>query len=186
MEVAPSIGDANEDERRVAMTANKELARATAPLGLFEPRMFAPRWLREFDRLFTRDFPFTTGGETFETAWVPEMEVFEKNNVFTVRLDVPGLKREELTVHVAEGVLTVEGERKHETEEEKNHWYRRERTYGRFYRTVPLPEGVNAHEVKATFAAGVLEVTVPMRAAAAPVPHKVEVHGPEEKVTVTA
>ena len=154
------------------MATNKELARATA-FGFFEPRLFAPRWTKEFDRFFENDF-------------VPEMEVFERNDLLTVRLDVPGLKKEEFTVHVAEGVLTVEGERKHETEEEKNHWYRRERTYGRFYRTVPLPEGVNPKEVKATFKGGVLEVTVPMRAAAATAPHKVEVHEPEEKVTVAA
>jgi len=107
------------------------------------------------------------------TRTLPEMEVFEKNNLLTVRLDVPGLKKEELTVHVTEGTLTVEGERKYETEEENNHWYRRERTYGRFYRTVPLPEGVNAKEVKATFR------TTPTR-------HKVEVKEPEEKVTVAA
>ena len=155
------------------MATNKELARATAPLGFFEPRLFTPRWMKEFDRFFENEF-------------VPEMEVFEKNNLLTVRLDVPGLKKEELTVFVAERVLTVEGERKHETEEEKNRWYRTERTYGRFYRTVPLPEGVNAKEVKATFRNGVLEVTVPVRAVTTAAPHKVEVHEPEEKVTVAA
>lgn len=166
--------------------ATTTLTRATAPLGLFEPRLFGPRWMKEFNRFFDRELPFTTGGETFEPGWVPEMEVFEKNNLLTVRLDVPGLKKEELSVHVAEGMLTVTGERKHETEEEKNHWYRRERTYGRFYRTVPLPEGVNPKEVKATFRNGVLEVTTPVGAAAAP-PHKVEVSEPEEKkVTVAA
>ena len=91
---------------------------------------------------------------------------------------------------LAERILSartgLEGERKLETEEEKNHWYRRERTYGRFYRTVPLPEGVNAKEVEATFRHGVLEVTVPVRAVTAPAPHKVEVKEPEEKVTVAA
>ena len=168
------------------MATTRELARATAPLGFFEPRLFGPRWLKEFERFFGREFPFATGGETFEAGWFPEMEVFEKNNLLTVRLDVPGLKKEELAVHVAEGTLTVEGERKHETEEEKNHWYRKERTYGKFCRTVPLPEGVNAKDVTATFRNGVLEVTVPVRAAAAPAPHKVEVHEPEEKVTVAA
>jgi HSP20 family protein len=168
------------------MATTKELARATAPLGFFEPRLFGPRWLKEFDRFFTRDFPFATGGDAFEAGWVPEMEVFEKDNLLTVRLDVPGLRKEEVTVHVTNGVLTVEGERKHETEEEKNHWYRRERTYGKFYRTVPLPDGVNAKDVTATFRHGVLEVTVPVRAAATPAPHKVEVHEPEEKVTVAA
>jgi HSP20 family protein len=168
------------------MATNRELARATAPLGLFEPRLFGPRWMKEFDRFFNRDVPFATSAEEFEFGWVPDMEVFEKNNRFTVRLDVPGLKKEEVTVTVAEGVLTVEGERKYETEEEKNRWYRRERTYGRFCRTVTLPEGVNPKEVEATFKNGVLEVTVPLHAAAPPAPHKVQVHGPEEKVTVNA
>lgn len=155
------------------MATYKELARATAPLGLLEPRLFGPRGLKEFDRLFETDF-------------VPEMEVFEKNHLLTVRLDVPGLKKEELAAHVAEGVLTVEGERKHETEEEENRWYRRERTYGRFVRTVTLPEGVNPKEVKALFKNGVLEVTVPLHAEAPPAPHRVEIHEPEEKVTVAA
>jgi len=155
------------------MATTRELARATVPLGLFEPGFFGPRWLKEL-------------GAMFEEGWVPEMEVFEKNNLLTVRLDVPGLKKEALTVHVTEGLLTVEGERKHETEEEKNHWYRRERTYGRFYRTVPLPTGVNAKDVKATFKNGVLEVIVPVRAVTTPAPHKVELHEPDEKVTVAA
>jgi HSP20 family protein len=168
------------------MRTTRELARATAPLGFVEPRLFGPRWLKEFDRVFNREFPFTTGGEAFEAGWVPEMEVFEKNNLLTVRLDVPGLKKEEVAVRVAEGTLTVEGERKHETEEEGNHWYRRERTYGTFYRTVPLPKDVDPKEVKATFRHGVLEVTVPVRAAAPPAPHTVEVREPEEKVTVAA
>jgi HSP20 family protein len=151
------------------MTAYKALARATAPFDFFEPRLFGLGWLKEL-----------------EAGFVPDMEVFEKNNLLTIRLDAPGLKKEELTVNVADGVLAVEGERKHETEEEENRWYRRERTYGRFYRTVPLPAGVNAKDVKATFKDGVLEVTVPVRASAPPAPHKVEVHEPEEKVTVAA
>lgn len=166
-------------------TNKRELTRATAP-GYVEPGLFGRRWLKEFDRFFNREFPLFPLREEFEFAWVPEMEVFEKDNRLTVRLDVPGLTKEELTVHVVEGVLTVEGERKHEVEEEKNHWYRRERTYGRFYRTVPLPEGANLKEVEATFTNGVLEVTVPLRAAVEAPPHKVEVKGPEEKVATAA
>ena len=166
-------------------TTNRELAKATVPFGYVEP-FFGRRWMREFDRFFNREFPLTTAHGELDFGWVPEMEVFEKNNRLTVRLDVPGLKPEELTVNVAEGRLALEGERKHETEEEKNNWYKRERTYGRFYRTVPLPEGVNAKEVEATFKNGVLEVTVPLPTAKGVAPHKVEVHAPGEKVTVAA
>jgi HSP20 family protein len=167
-------------------TINKALAKATVPYGLFEPRLFGRPWLKEFDRFFNRaEFPFAY--EELELGWVPELEVFQKNNRLTVRLDVPGLKKEELGVHVTDNMLTVEGERKRETEEEKNHWYTRERTYGKFYRTVPLPEGVNVKEVAATFKDGVLEVTVPLHAAVTVPPHKVDVKEPEEKkVTVAA
>jgi len=165
-------------------TTNRELARATTPLGYFEP-FFGRRWTKEFDRFFNPEFTFVPY-EELEFAWMPEMEVFEKNNRLTVRLDVPGLKPEDVKVNVTEGRLTVEGERRHHTEEEKNNWYRRERTYGRFYRTVPLPEGVNAKEVEATFKAGVLEVTVPLPVARTVAPHKVEVREPDEKVTVAA
>jgi HSP20 family protein len=160
-------------------TTNRELTRATMPLGFLEPRLFGRRFTKEFDRFFNGEFPLTPVRDMFELGWVPEMEVFDKNGKLTVRLDVPGLEKEQLKVHVTEGMLTVEGERKHETEEEKNNWYRRERSYGTFYRTVPLPEGVNPKEVAATFRNGVLEVTVPLQAKAEPTPHKVEVRGPE-------
>jgi HSP20 family protein len=165
------------------MATNRELARATTVRGLFDPQPFGPRWLREFDRYFNRDSAFTTAEGELET-WVPEMEAFERNNRLTVRVDVPGLKKEELAVNVAEGVLTVEGERKHETEEKENHWYRRDRTYGRFHRTMTLPEGVNPKDVEAVFGNGVLEVTVPLRAAAPAAPHTVPVLEPHEKVPV--
>ena len=163
---------------------NRELARATMPFGYFEP-FFGRRWMKELDRFFTHEFP-PAAREVFEFGWVPEMEVFEKENRLTVRLDVPGVKPEELTVKVTGGVLTVEGERKHETEEEENRWYRQERTYGHFCRTVPLPEGVNPTNVEARFNNGVLEVAVPLPAAKTAAPHTVEVRAPDEKTTVPA
>jgi len=169
------------------MLTNKALAKATMPFGFFEPGFFGHRWLKDVDRLFNRaEFPFVPYDD-LEFGWVPELEVFEKNNRLTVRLDVPGLKKDELTVHAVKGMLAVEGERKRETEEEKKNWYTRERAYGKFYRTVPLPEGVDLKEVAATFKDGVLEVTVPLHAAVTAPPHKVEVKEPEErKVTVAA
>jgi HSP20 family molecular chaperone IbpA len=155
------------------MATTRELTRATAPLGFFEPRLFGPRWLKEFDRFFE------------DAASCPEMEVFEKNNLLTVRWTClaeeggadrarrrrrpDGGGRAEARNGGGEEPLVPQGA-----------------DLRQFYRTVPLPEGVNAKEVKATFRHGVLEVTVPVRAVADPAPHKVEVHEPEEKVTVAA
>jgi HSP20 family protein len=97
------------------------------------------------------------------------------------------MKKEEIELTFAEGLLTIEGERKLETEEKKNEWYRNERAYGKFVRTVPLPEGVKVTDVKATFEGGVLEVVVPLpETPAAAAPKKVEITGAEEKKTVKA
>jgi HSP20 family protein len=97
-------------------------------------------------------------------VWSPKIEVFEKDNQLVTRVDLPGLKKDDVTVEVAAGQLTLSGERKRETEEKKDNFYRSEREYGSFYRTVPLPEGVKPEEVKASFADGVLEVSVPLPA----------------------
>jgi HSP20 family protein len=90
-------------------------------------------------------------------------------------------------VTITEAGLTIEGEKKFEEEEKKNNWYRSERTYGKFVRTVPLPEGVKTADIKATFLNGVLEIVVPLPVEAAAVPpRKVEIAGGEEKKTVKA
>jgi len=114
------------------------------------------------------------------------VEVFERDHRLTVRVELPGIKKEEIGVAFTDGVLTIEGERKFENEEKKNEWYRNERAYGKFVRTVPLPEGVKATDIKATFEGGVLEIAVPLPVTAAAAPTKVEVTGAEEKKTVKA
>jgi HSP20 family protein len=132
------------------MFTNTELTR-------FEPRAFMRRVFRDFDRFFEPgDWPVARLGKPFaDVAWIPPVEAFERDHRLTVRVELPGMKKEEIAVTFAEGFLTIEGERKLEKEEEKkNEWYRNERTYGKFVRTVPLPEGVKATEVKATFESG--------------------------------
>ena len=114
--------------------------------------------------------------------WMPALEMTERDHRLMIKLDLPGLMKEDITVSLTDEGLVIEGERTHETENKKNDWFTTERSYGRFYRVVPLPDGVNFKEVKATFKNGVLEVTVPVPAAAAAAPHKVPVEGePEAK-----
>ena len=112
----------------------------------------------------------------------------ERDHHLFIKLDLPGMKKEEINVSFTDEGLVIEGERTHETESKKNEWFTTERTYGRFYRVVPLPDGVNPKEVKATFKNGVLEVTVPVPAAEANAPYKVPVEGEPEakKVEVAA
>jgi HSP20 family protein len=95
-------------------------------------------------------------------AWSPRIDVFERDDRLVTRIDLPGMKKEDITVEVTDGHLALSGERKREIEEKKENIYRKEREYGRFYRVVPLPDGVELEDVKATFADGVLEVSVPL------------------------
>jgi HSP20 family protein len=152
----------------------------------FGPRSFAHRVFRDFDRLFDEGrfaFPFVRPVREFgEFAWAPDVEVFERDNTLVARVDLPGMKREEVSVTVTDEGLVIEGERRHEAEEEKNDWYRSERSYGRFSRVIALPEGVKASAIKATFEHGVLEVRVPLPIeAAAPAPARIEITTGGEK-----
>jgi HSP20 family protein len=117
--------------------------------------MFEGRWLPLFYPLRQQTAPFD---------WYPDLELFERDNRFVARFDLPGLKKEQINVEATDGALTVFGERKEESKEEKPEWYRSERTYGSFLRTIPLPEGVKPADVAATFADGVLEVSYPLPA----------------------
>jgi HSP20 family protein len=93
--------------------------------------------------------------------WSPEVEVFQKNNELTIRADLPGLKRNDVKVDVTDNQIHIQGERKHEHEEERDGYYRSERGYGSFYRAIPLPEGTITDQAKATFRDGVLEIRMP-------------------------
>ena len=138
----------------------------------------------EFDRFFNEPswaglhWPTFRFGRGEEAAWNPEVDVFERNNYLVTKIDLPGLKKEEVKVEVTDGYLAISGERKREEEEKKEEFYRCEREYGSFYRAVPLPKGVKFEDVKATFADGVLEVSVPLPVKAEPEARKVAIEEP--------
>lgn len=108
-------------------------------------------------------------------TWMPSIEVVEKDKRLVTRVDLPGMKKEDVKVEVTDGNLTISGERKKEFEETKENVHRCEREYGSFYRSVPLPEGIKLDDVKATFVNGVLEVSVPMPIEVKPAIRKVEI-----------
>ena len=147
------------------MSAQKETRIATRdPFDLFDAFWPSSRW-PSLDMADAR-------------AWTPTIEVFEKDNRLVTKVDLPGLKKEDVKVEVADGHLAISGERKREVEEKKKNVYRSEREYGSFYRAVPLPVGVKLEDVKATFANGVLEVSVPLPARPEARVRKVEIQEP--------
>lgn len=144
-----------------------------------EPFDLLRQMTTELDRIF--DEPWTLFRTPFEfaskelQAWAPKVDVVKKDNALITRVDLPGMKKEDVKVEVQDGLLTLSGERKKEVSEEKDNVYREEREYGSFCRVVPLPKGVKAGDVKASFTNGVLEVFVPIPAAAETAAQKIAV-----------
>jgi HSP20 family protein len=92
--------------------------------------------------------------------WAPELETFLRDDQFVVRMDLPGVNKEDVHVEVTDEAIVVHGERQQTHEEERDGFYRSERTYGRFYREVQLPEGAKPDSAKANYRDGVLEISV--------------------------
>jgi HSP20 family protein len=92
--------------------------------------------------------------------WTPAIDAFQRGNEFVVRLDVPGMTRNDLNVEVGEDSLTISGERKQEHSNERDGMFWSERSYGSFSRVVPLPQGTISDSAKANFSNGVLEVVM--------------------------
>ena len=117
------------------------------------------RMSEDMDRMFTGQ-----GGTASREMglWAPPIDVREKDGNLVISAELPGLNKEDVKVEVHEDALVLQGERKREWEEERGGVRRSERTYGSFYREIPLPEGAKADQAKAQFNNGVLEVTIPI------------------------
>ena len=117
----------------------------------------------EMNRLFGTvfDAPAQGGDSGTLRRWVPAMDLLETADHFVLRADLPGMTQEDVNIELEENTLTVSGERKAEHEERQEGFYRVERAFGSFSRTLSLPKGVNAEAVTASFDNGVLEVRIP-------------------------
>ena len=94
--------------------------------------------------------------------WMPPIEMFERDDRLVIQAELPGLGVDDVSVEVADGVVTISGERREQREDDGGRFRRTERLYGRFSRSITLPEGVRAEDVQATFRDGMLELTVPL------------------------
>ncbi|HEU4624282.1 MAG TPA: Hsp20/alpha crystallin family protein [Steroidobacteraceae bacterium] len=133
---------------------------------------------RDMDRLmeslFGRSLGFSSDLGPFETArelagespmlWSPRIDVRERDDAIVIRADLPGVKREDVRVECTDDGIAISGERREEREERGERYQYAERSYGSFYRNIPLPDGAKAEEAKASMRDGVLEVTVPLQA----------------------
>ena len=115
---------------------------------------------REMDRLWERFFGERPvewlGGE-----WVPPLDVSETKNDLIVKAELPGIDPKEVEVTIANGVLTIKGEKKQEKEEKGENYHLMERSYGAFSRSIRLPSDVDEGKIKATYKDGILKVVLP-------------------------
>jgi HSP20 family protein len=121
---------------------------------LMKPEPFS----QEVNRLFNTLFDLSDSGAQ---RWVPAMDLMEAEDHFVLKADLPGLREDDVAIEIQDNTLTISGERKAEHEERQRGWYRVERSFGRFSRSLSLPEGVDADAVNAEFHDGVLEVRIP-------------------------
>jgi len=158
-----------------------------------DPFAVAQRLIGEMDRVF-ENFGFgrhgmapwsfgqrsrpAAGGQGLDWApWSPEVEVFKRGDQFVVRADLPGLTKDQVHVEVTDDAVTIQGERRQEHEDRREGYYHSERSYGSFYRSIPLPEGAQADKADANFKDGVLEVTMPAPRLAEHQGRRIEIKG---------
>lgn len=111
---------------------------------------------RLFDRMWDRDLPGRGIGE-----WTPVLDFSENKDFFIVTMEVPGLDPKDIKISLQDQILMISGERKKEEEEKDERFYRIERSYGAFTRSIRLPMPVEEHRVNAIFKNGVLTISIP-------------------------
>ena len=173
-----------EDTSKIPVTTDK------APSAL-RPRRPLEGLRQEIDRLFD-DFGIGTWRSPFRSSFfdiepfrrakaafsgMPAVDITETVKGYNVTAELPGMDEKNIEVKIANGMLTIKGEKQEEKEEKKQDYYVRERSFGSFERTFPVPEGVDLDKVDASFKKGVLTVTLPKTA---------EAQKAEKKITVKA
>lgn len=124
------------------------------------------RFSEEMERIFSgfglSARGMSRGGVSQMSRWSPAIDVFQRENNLVVRADLPGINKEDVKIEMTDDGLVIRGESKQEHEEREEGFYRSERSYGQFYRLIPLPEEIDPDQVRAEFTNGVLEITAPI------------------------
>lgn len=131
-----------------------------------------PVGLRLFEDTVNRLLDNTATGR----PWVPPVDIFETENEWVLKADLPDVKMENVNIQIENGTLTLQGDRKFEQEQKGKGYHRVERSYGSFARYFTLPETVDSEKVHADYANGVLTVTLPKKEVAKPRSIKVQVN----------
>ncbi len=130
----------------------------------WDPWTTLPTLQDRINRLFDDAFPTRTAGGEDELSlldWRPSVDTYEEGDNIVIKAELPGVKKEDVSIDVKNNVLTLKGERKHEENIDEQNYYRRESAYGKFQRSFTLPDAVDPNKIEASYKDGVLKVTVP-------------------------
>ncbi|KPJ74680.1 MAG: hypothetical protein AMJ54_16790 [Deltaproteobacteria bacterium SG8_13] len=136
---------------------------------------------REMEDMFDRysralSFPRRGSQEVMATGdWAPRVDIAETDREFTIKAEIPDVRKEDVKVTVDNGILTIKGERKQEKEEKNKKYHRVERWYGSFTRSFTLPDNVDESKITAAFKDGMLNLTIPKTEASKPKAIEVQV-----------
>lgn len=164
-------GGAPSTESNVARKEAMQSLQQRRPIGMFGPvvRQMS-RINEEMDRLFDSlgfgsfmRMPLEAGLPALIATdiWTPNIELFQRDQQLVIRADLPGLKREDVSVEIDEDRVVLRGERRQERTQESGGAYRSEVSYGMFERVIPLPEGIDPDKAQANYHDGVLSITLP-------------------------
>ncbi len=149
--------------------ADKAKEKETKAVTPWRPFMDLTRWERDMDRMMDDFF-----GRRMRPWWperwfrrdemeapAPVIDLFEDKNEIVIKAELPGMEKDNIEVNLTDSTLTIKGEKKKQEEVKEENYYRSERAYGSFVRTLELPKDVHADKVKASFKNGILEVRLP-------------------------
>ena len=151
-----------------------------ASRGRYDPFSMFSEMENMMDRMFGGRWPFLTSRQMRRLpqsagGWTPHVDMYQEGNDIVVKAELPGISKDNIDVQIEDGDLVIKGERTSENETNEENYYRMERSFGTFYRRLPLPEGVQPDQVSATFKDGVLDVRVPKPTAGEQSAKKIEV-----------
>ena len=114
------------------------------------------------NRLFHDAFPRSLGEEDYAvSAWKPVVDIYDKDDAVVIHAELPGIKKEDVSIEVKDNVLTIKGDRAEVKEVNEDSYFRKERIFGSFQRSFTLPSAINPENIKASFKDGVLQIEIP-------------------------
>jgi HSP20 family protein len=147
---------------------------AQTPIKKWEPFKELMTLREDMDRFFNNFFGRSVT-ENYEGVWTPVVDIEEDKDNYIVRAELPGLRKEDITISVRGSRLALSGERAYESEDKGKTYHRIERSYGKFVRHINLPNEIDESKVKATYQDGILTVILPKPEAARPREVQIEI-----------